>query len=259
MSHPLLVEAIERCFVPVAIRNNTKGDREAAIRERFEEPAWNNPVLRFVDHRGRDILPRKDRVWSREEVTRRLIAALEAAKAEVPPWLRLLADEFSPKKSVITLGMHCFWEGEAALGAIGGVTKTTAGWSSSNEVVRVEYVETVVDDARLMRAVGASESVTDDKFRSAKLSDRKHALMRSPYRFVPMTEGQRTRVNAALHAGQNASAWLSPRGVKLLRVIESVLERMRDGVPADLPILPSISAFDTVEARWQEEADRSDR
>ena len=48
--------------MPVAIRNNTKGDREAAIRERFDEPAWNNPVIRFLDRSGRDILPRKDRV-----------------------------------------------------------------------------------------------------------------------------------------------------------------------------------------------------
>ncbi|MCA8968654.1 MAG: hypothetical protein KDC95_02680 [Planctomycetes bacterium] len=244
--------------MPVAIRNNTKGDREAAIRERFDEPAWNNPVIRFLDRSGRDILPRKDRVWSREDVLRRLIAALEAAKAEVPPWLRLLANEFAPKKAVITLGMHCFWEGEAELGAMRGVMKTTAGWSSSNEVVRVEYVETVVDREKLMRAVGASESVTDDKFRSAKPSDRKHALMRSPYRFVPMTEGQRTRVNAALHAGKNASVWLSPRGVKLLAIIERVLDHQGDSVSQGFPVLPSLSDFAAVEAKWQKEADRSD-
>ncbi|XAL99693.1 hypothetical protein OT109_19205 [Phycisphaeraceae bacterium D3-23] len=43
MSHPLIVEAAEDLFVPVAIHNNKDG-HDGEVRERFDEPAWNYPV-----------------------------------------------------------------------------------------------------------------------------------------------------------------------------------------------------------------------
>jgi hypothetical protein len=90
LSHPLLVEAIETLFTPVAIYNNVKG-RDAVILKRYEEPSWNNPVVRFVDAKGVDLIPRRDRVWSPSGIAARMAEALAAAKRTVPEYLRLLA------------------------------------------------------------------------------------------------------------------------------------------------------------------------
>ena len=53
LTHPLLVEAIEEEFVPVAIYNN-RGGADRAVLERYGEQPWNNPVVRFLDSDGRD-------------------------------------------------------------------------------------------------------------------------------------------------------------------------------------------------------------
>ena len=63
LSHPLIVDAIESEFVPLAIRNNAPSGHDLEILRRFQEPAWNYQVMRFVDAEGKDIIPRRDRVW----------------------------------------------------------------------------------------------------------------------------------------------------------------------------------------------------
>jgi len=92
LSTPLLVEAAETLFVPVAIRNNVEG-YEQGVRERYGEPAWNNPVVRYLDARGADLIPRKDRVWDLGGTVARMTAALAAAEAQVPAWLATLEEE----------------------------------------------------------------------------------------------------------------------------------------------------------------------
>ena len=94
MSTPLLVEAAETLFHPVAIRNNVEG-YEKTILERYKEPTWNNPVLRFVDGRGQDVIPRQDRQWKTGQVAKRMELALRAAQQEVPRWLRGFVSETS--------------------------------------------------------------------------------------------------------------------------------------------------------------------
>jgi len=79
LSSPLLVDAIESEFVPVAIHNNRPG-ADAELLARFGEPACNFPVLRVLDAGGRDLLPRRDGIYGERGVADRLIAALEAAK-----------------------------------------------------------------------------------------------------------------------------------------------------------------------------------
>jgi hypothetical protein len=89
---PLLVEAAETLFVPVAIRNNVEG-YEGKIRARFDEPAWNNPVVRFLAGDGRDVLPRKDGVWQTGALLERMHRALAAHGASAPTWLTSVAAE----------------------------------------------------------------------------------------------------------------------------------------------------------------------
>src|SRR5262245_52917392 len=71
LTHPLLVESIETLFVPVVVHNN-KGGEDAQALERFHEPAWNNPVVRWLDGAGRDLIPREDGVWSADEIAARM-------------------------------------------------------------------------------------------------------------------------------------------------------------------------------------------
>ncbi len=92
LSHPLVVEAIEGEFVPVAIYNNVDGyDRE--VLERYDEPTWNNPVVRFVDRRGDDVAPRYGADWTERTLVPAMITALEASERGVPNYLRIFADE----------------------------------------------------------------------------------------------------------------------------------------------------------------------
>jgi hypothetical protein len=93
LSNPLVIEAAETAFVPVAIYNNTEGDHDAAVRERYEEPAWNYPVVRVVDAKGEDLIERVANQWHLAGATSAMVAGLEAAEADVPAYLRLLAAE----------------------------------------------------------------------------------------------------------------------------------------------------------------------
>ena len=94
LSFPPLVEAAETLFVPVAIRNNVEG-YERQVLERYEEPTWNNPVVRFVDETGADVLPRKDRVWKTGPLIARVVAALAEADRPLPVWLDTVSQETS--------------------------------------------------------------------------------------------------------------------------------------------------------------------
>lgn len=89
---------IEREFVPVLVRNNVPG-KEAEIRKRFGEPAWNYQVVRFLDADGKDLIPRKDRVWDIVALAARMKKALAAAGRKVPEDLaNLRADPAPPKR-----------------------------------------------------------------------------------------------------------------------------------------------------------------
>ena len=92
MCVPLLVEAAETLFVPVAVRNNVEG-YEGEVRERFREPSWNNPVVRFLDSDAHDVIPRRDGVWQTGPLLRRMVDTLLAAGRDVPTWLRTVAAE----------------------------------------------------------------------------------------------------------------------------------------------------------------------
>src|SRR3546814_9732586 len=76
LTHPLMVELIADRFVPVAIFNNHPG-ADAEILRRYDEPSWNNPVVRFLGPDGAELLPkladRYDALGLHEKIT----AALE--------------------------------------------------------------------------------------------------------------------------------------------------------------------------------------
>jgi hypothetical protein len=57
LSHPLMVEFIENEFIPLAVFNNIPG-RDSEILALYNKPSWNNPVVHFIDDKGKDIIPK---------------------------------------------------------------------------------------------------------------------------------------------------------------------------------------------------------
>lgn len=172
LSNPTLVEVIETSFVPVAIFNN-RGGKDKEILQRFGEPSWNYQVVRFLNEQGKDLIPRKDRVWSVPALAARMVDALEQAKQPVPEKLRALAGKTAqshpqplpalvanilplsfattPQAKTAAFAMYCFWDGEPKLGRLDGVLTTEAGWLDGREVVKVVYDPTRLEWKRLVR------------------------------------------------------------------------------------------------------------
>lgn len=241
LTNALVVEAAETLFVPVAVYNN-KGGEDARVLKRFNEPAWNNPVVRVIDPRSeKDLAPRVSETYAPAPVAAAMRAALRAGGSEPPVWLGLLADSAPEKTETATFAMFCFWEGEAKLGSLDGVLSTSAGFLDGRECVTVEFdperlpFRTLVQRARTLdclhrvytttaeQQLTASGLVGADARRAVgparvSESDTSYRLRHSDYAAVPMTPTQATRVNAALAAGENPDRFLSPRQLEKKRV-----------------------------------------
>ncbi len=89
MSQPDMVKAIEEAFVPLLVINNTGGE-DRKILKQFNEPAWNYQVIRFIDEKGKDIIPRKDRVWSLPALAKRMELTLKKHDQPIPQSLQKL-------------------------------------------------------------------------------------------------------------------------------------------------------------------------
>ncbi len=234
LSHPLLVEAIESEFVPVLVYNNRPGE-DAELLKRFGEPSWNNPVVRFFDGDGRDVVPRRDRVYTERALAQRMRAALSAADRTPPTYLDWIDANARTPRDRVTLETHCFWEGEACIGGHPAVRSTRASWDGGAEVVEVWFDPDAASAAELLafahqRGCGEKVVLHDETQREAavasygdavrlsttpprpsKASDQKRHLRHSKLRDLPLTRFQQTRVNAALAQGQDPRPWLSPR------------------------------------------------
>lgn len=227
---------METEFIPVVVHNN-KGGRDAELLERYGEPSWNNPVMRFVDAKGKDLILRRDGVWDTHGITKRMVASLKAAKREVPGYLELAALETRTGGiETTTFAMSCFWEGESRLGALAGVTGTRAGWLESREVVELRFdpklirYEELLAEARKMNCLShafvsteaqlevaaailgdSKASLAKSPAKDAKASDQLYYLKKSPLSKLALSPLQKTRINADLRVGADAKRWLSPR------------------------------------------------
>ena len=254
LSHPLLVEAIESEFVPIAIYNNRDG-KDKAVLERFGEPAWNNPVVRFLDADGKDVVPRAEGAWSEGALSARMIRALAKSARRVPDWLALVGEETddSPLEESV-FAMHCYWEGQGRLGGLSGVARVEPGFIGGEEVVRVAFrpqriafADLVRDAARLdcalsvyssseaqLRAAAASvgdrAKRLEQPMRKADAADYLYHLQHSRLRFAPLTELQATRMNADLAQAKDPSHWMSPRQVALAARIDDALRAQPDAL-----------------------------
>ena len=235
LSNPLLVEAIEDEFIPVLVYNNRSGGNDEILRRQFNEPAWNYQVVRFLDANGRDLIPRKDLVWTIEGIASRSIKALKAAQRPVPKYLEtLIIENDVNNQGECAFAMACFWVGEMELGSIDGVVETEAGYLDGHEVTKVVYMknEISLDELAAKAAqvkcaqkvyTSSGEKVTvknlptgrlSANYRKAGASDQKKQISRwQEFQSVPgITDMQLTKINAfATKDVSKAMEWLSPR------------------------------------------------
>lgn len=178
----------------------------------------------------------------------------QTAGQGVPLWLKSLDSPPAESTMPATFAMHCYWVGEAQLGALDGVIATRSAWVGEKEVVQLVYdpqtidYETLVESALKMECASTVythndeqnrkalsivdektvEAITDDgQIRDAKSSDQKYSLANSNHRFLPLNEIQAVKVNAIL-ASENRkglSDWISPRQQVLMKRIDEILKR----------------------------------
>ena len=94
LSHPSIVETIERQFIPLAIFNN-KGGKDREVLNYYGEPSWNKPVVRIVDANGKDLIDRIAGNYSKKKVASEMIRILEKRKKTIPVTLRNVAKGLS--------------------------------------------------------------------------------------------------------------------------------------------------------------------
>lgn len=240
LSHPLIVEAIESCFVPLAIYNN-KGGKDREILDYYGEPTWNNPVVRIVDNNRKNLIPRLSGNYTPLAVVQSMLHVLE----NPPAYLKLLKDELLAEATgtkTTTLSMYCFWSGELKIGAMEGVVATEPGFMHGREVVQVTYNPSITDYSDIVKQ-SRSVSCADEAFvhdseqakQAARIlgeenvrkkgnfrfdKDRKYYLSKTHYRFVPMTSLQAIRANKLIAERKSLEDILSPRQLALAKKIK---------------------------------------
>lgn len=89
LSHPVIVQCLNKYFVCVVVYNNTLRGENRRLLHEYSEPSWNNPILRFLDPNGQDVIPRKEGVYDPPGIARRMVKALESSS--MTPAMNLLS------------------------------------------------------------------------------------------------------------------------------------------------------------------------
>lgn len=222
LSHPLIVEAIETYFVPVCIFNNKDGKDAEALRI-FNEPAWNNPVVRIVRADNQDIVLRMPKFNSSLQLVSGMRRALDLTGAVAPRYLELLEEELAAREAGLqtaTFSMYCFWTGEGTFGSLPGVIETEPGYQDGKEVVKVQFDPAVTSRTaleKLTQPKNMTACAKNEGFRSDR--EPKYYLAQTDYRYIPMTSLQACRANSLVGKNQSPDELLSPRQLDLLKKI----------------------------------------
>ncbi|MEP3482614.1 MAG: VPGUxxT family thioredoxin-like (seleno)protein, type 2 [Fuerstiella sp.] len=248
LSHPTVVETLEDRFIPVVVFNN-QGGRDKQILTQFKEPAWNYQVMRFTDHNLRELIPRKDHVWTVSATMDRVNQALNVAKRSIPEHLnQVYSAETNPNLQTAVFAMYCFWTGEAKLGALDGVISTEAGFYDGREVVVVRYDPKTINIVSLtktaasidcahavylpndqaIKAVTGTTRLTklarynSSQYRKAPRSDQKRQLQSlKGLDQLNLTPMQWTKLNATTVSRDPFAKWLSPQQLSQLKALNA--------------------------------------
>ena len=265
LSHPVVVDAAGE-FACLLVNNHGRymTPEDQAGLKRFNERPYSNPLVRFLDASGKDVVARMAGDWTTETLVARMAAALKAAGRAVPAYLALAAGEYKPSaRQTACLAMGCYWTGEKAIGAIDGVLRTRIGFLARAEVVEVVFDPQIVDFKSLLaqaRAGCGAHRVfarTDGQAEAAKAVDGVHVhrtdqpavtdktvqkytmAFRPQYWYLPLTESQAARVNAAIASRKDPDVFLSPTQLTLKKRIEAVLAA-RKSLPRRPPVFPQL-------------------
>lgn len=226
LSHPLMVEALENTFIPLVIFNN-KGGEDRNILKKFKEPSWNNPVVRIIDTNGKNLVKRISNDYSALALIKRMKETLKKRKKNIPIYMDLLEQELSSfdtqKYEQTTYEMYCFWNGEKQLGKIDGVLNVESGFYNTSEVVKTTYNPELLSKSKLdslAKEKGFKPLNSIEKFRLSP-NDLHYYLQHSDYRFIPLTDLQKTKINSTLGDNKSAEKYLSPQQLKWLHSIRS--------------------------------------
>ena len=220
LSHPLMTEAIENEFIPLAIFNNKRG-KDLEILKKYKEPTWNNPVVRIVDSEGKDIVNRVASDYSAKGLYNAMVKALVKKNIAIPEYMDILGDELSlgqnEKIEEAHFKMYCFWTGEKELGSQIGVLSTKAGFMSG-EVVKVKYDSEKITKEQLERFARSRKMkpVPYKRFAWSE-KDEDYYIQHSQFKYLPLSEVQKTKINSALGSRQDAQRYLSPKQQQWLK------------------------------------------
>ena len=224
LTHPLMVEAIETLFVPLAIFNNKKG-ADAKILSQYGEPAWNNPVVRIIDADGENLIPRIAGDYSALTLVQKMKGVLRESGTPIPAYLDLLETELAADQSAVAekyFQMYCFWTGEKELGRVDGVLRTESGFINNHEVVKVQYDPSLVSDAQLDE-IGRHYRFTSVEQKAdyrVATGDVHYYLQQSIFQYLPLTALQQTKINSALGSRQDPTPYLSPQQLQWLAALQ---------------------------------------
>ncbi len=203
LSDPKVVAAIEDNFIPLLIHNN-KGGEDGRIRKKFGEPAWNYQVVRFLDSEGKDIIPRKDRVWTSPGIMTRIQKVLAKTKT-----VKTASQRGATER--VAFCQYCFWTGERKMGALPAVLETEAGFIGGREVTLVTYDPSRITLESLIKKAVAEEVATDiylddpsripgskklANYRTAPKHDQKKQIQGTIFAELDLSTGQATKINA---------------------------------------------------------------
>ncbi len=216
LSHPLMIEAIENLFIPLAVYNN-KGGKDKQILQLYNEPSWNNPVVRIINSEGDNVVNRVSGNYSAKALYKAMKSALAKANKPIPEYMKLLGTELTSAKTTkeTYFKMYCFWTGEKHLGKLDGVLSTEAGFMGGHEVVKVKFDPNIVNYNKLKAHAKQADfnPITKSAYRIAN-NDVKYYLKHTNYKFLPLSELQKTKINSALGRGASPNKYLSPKQLK---------------------------------------------
>jgi len=226
LSSPLMAEAIEDLFIPLAIYNNKKG-KDAVVLKQFREPSWNNPVVRIVNKHGQDLTKRVAGNYSAAGLYKAMENVLLLENKTIPPYMQLLGEELAAtSKNTISekyFKMYCFWTGEKHLGSAKGVLNTEAGFMKGHEVVKVTYDKSVLGESILEDFAKDQNMLPlskDNSYRTAT-KDEDYFLQHTIYKYLPLSKLQRTKINSAIGQREAAEKYLSPRQLAWLKQLKN--------------------------------------
>lgn len=239
LSNPLLTEAIEDQFIPLAIHNN-KGGKDKVILNKFREPSWNNPVVRIINTDGQDLTKRVAGDYSSLGLYKAMETALFKTNKFVPEYMKVLGEELytsnSGKLKEQYFKMYCFWTGEKHLASSKGVVSAEAGFMGGHEVVKVKYDERLIEKKDLFGHAKHANMIPVNADGSYRFSSKDHFyyLRHTNYRFVPLSNLQKTKINSALGDGKSAEKYLSPKQLVLLNALDNPKTKRKVLVDQDI-------------------------